>query len=60
MLIPALKSVSVWNNFMVEGLTTCGKYVAEFTRVVVPKPTTDVPLSLPTVPIPNGGLLFLS
>ena len=34
--------------------------MAVFTRVVVPKPTTDVPESLPTVPIPRGGLLLRS
>ena len=34
--------------------------MAAFTRVVVPKPTTDVPESLPTVPIPRGGLLLRS
>ena len=34
--------------------------MAVFTRVVVPTPTTDVPESLPTVPIPRGGLLLRS
>ena len=34
--------------------------MAVFTRVVVPTPTTEVPASLPTVPIPRGGLLLRS